>query len=57
MWTRAVSDWKTTTRYYPFSRFLGETFGCSVRKITVNGGFGCPNRDGTTGAGGCTPPG
>jgi len=47
-------SWKTTTRYYPFSRYLRETFGCPVRKVPVNGGFGCPNRDGTIGRGGCT---
>ena len=49
-----LSHWKTTTRYYPFSRFLRETFGCDVRRIAVNGGFGCPNRDGAIGVGGCT---
>jgi radical SAM protein (TIGR01212 family) len=46
-------DWKTTTRYYTFSQFLRETFGCKVHKVSVNAGFGCPNRDGTIGAGGC----
>lgn len=49
-----MADWKTTARYYPFSRFVRETFGCKVRKITVNGGFSCPNRDGTIGVGGCS---
>ena len=49
-----MDDWKSTTRYYAFSRFLRETFGCEVRRITINGGFGCPNRDGTVGVGGCT---
>lgn len=49
----ALIDWESTTRYYPFSRFLRENFGCKVRKITVDGGFTCPNRDGTVGAGGC----
>ena len=49
-----MADWKTTARYYPFSRFLRETFGSRVRKITVNGGFSCPNRDGTVGVGGCS---
>lgn len=49
----ALADWKSTTRYYPFSQFLRENFGCRVRKITVDGGFTCPNRDGTVGSGGC----
>ena len=29
-------------------------FGTTVRKIPVNGGFTCPNRDGTLGSNGCT---
>jgi uncharacterized protein len=36
-----------------FSAYLRERFGCRVRKITVDGGFTCPNRDGTRGSGGC----
>ena len=30
-----------------------ETFGCKVYKLSLNGGFSCPNRDGTLGTGGC----
>jgi radical SAM protein (TIGR01212 family) len=33
--------------------FFRHTFGRRVRKISVDGGFGCPNRDGTLGTGGC----
>ncbi len=32
---------------------LRERFGCKVYKIALNGGFTCPNRDGTLGTGGC----
>ena len=32
---------------------LRETFGCKVYKIALNGGFTCPNRDGSLGTGGC----
>ncbi len=28
-------------------------FGCKVYKLSVDGGFTCPNRDGTLGTGGC----
>ncbi|NVN92573.1 MAG: TIGR01212 family radical SAM protein [Desulfuromonadales bacterium] len=28
-------------------------FGCRVSKVNVDGGFTCPNRDGTKGTGGC----
>jgi len=33
--------------------YLRERFGCKVYKISINGGFTCPNRDGTVGTGGC----
>ncbi len=40
-------------RYYPFSKYLKETFNKKVYKITLDGGFNCPNRDGTISSGGC----
>lgn len=39
--------------YYSFNRYLRERFGCKIYKISINGGFTCPNRDGTLGTGGC----
>ena len=30
-----------------------EVFGCKVYKLSLDGGFSCPNRDGTLGTGGC----
>lgn len=39
--------------YYSFNRYLRERFGCKVYKISINGGFTCPNRDGTLGTRGC----
>ena len=33
--------------------YLYETFGCKVYKIALNGGFTCPNRDGTLDSRGC----
>ena len=41
-------------RYYSYSRFLKEYFGEKVYKICVDGGFTCPNRDGTLAYGGCS---
>ena len=41
-------------RYNPFGSFLKKTFGCRVFKVSVDGGFSCPNRDGTVSEGGCT---
>lgn len=40
-------------RYYSYSRFLKERFGEKIYKISLNGGFTCPNRDGTLSTGGC----
>ncbi|MBQ4647465.1 MAG: TIGR01212 family radical SAM protein [Candidatus Gastranaerophilales bacterium] len=40
-------------RYYPYSKYLKETFGKKVYKITLDSGFYCPNRDGTISTGGC----
>jgi len=40
-------------RYYSFSKYLKETFGEKVFRVTVDAGFACPNRDGSKGTGGC----
>jgi len=39
--------------YYSLNRFLKSHFGEPVKKIPVDAGLGCPNRDGTKGKGGC----
>lgn len=44
----------STKRYYQFSEYLKERFGCKVYKVTIDAGFTCPNRDGELGWGGCT---
>ncbi len=40
-------------RYYTYDYYLRQTFGEKVGKITLDGGFTCPNRDGTCGTEGC----
>lgn len=40
-------------RYYSLNCFLREKFGGKVFKISLDGGFSCPNRDGTISKGGC----
>lgn len=40
-------------RYHTLNYFLREKFGEKVFKISLDGGFSCPNRDGTVGKGGC----
>lgn len=41
-------------RYHTLNYYLKKRFGEKVIKISLNGGFSCPNRDGTKGHGGCT---
>ena len=39
--------------YYSLNNYLKDTFGEKVYKIALNGGFTCPNRDGTLDTRGC----
>ena len=41
-------------RYHTLNYFYKTTFNSKVVKISLNGGFTCPNIDGTKGYGGCT---
>ena len=41
-------------RYHTWNYFLNQKFGEKVFKVALNGGFTCPNIDGTKGTGGCT---
>ena len=38
---------------YTANRFYREKFGKKLIKLSIDGGFTCPNRDGTAGTGGC----
>lgn len=40
-------------RFHSYGTYLRRRFGCRVSKVNVDGGFTCPNRDGTRGTGGC----
>lgn len=39
--------------YNSFNKLMLDTFGCKVYKLALDGGFTCPNRDGTCGNRGC----
>lgn len=41
-------------RYHTWSQHLKSQFGEKVFKVALDGGFSCPNRDGSVGTGGCT---
>lgn len=43
-----------THPYYTLNQRMQAVYGHKIRKICVDGGFTCPNRDGTCGVGGCT---
>lgn len=45
--------WDNNKRYNTLDGFFKRKFGCKIAKITLNGGFSCPNRDGTKSHGGC----
>lgn len=40
-------------RYHTLDYFYKNKFGKKVAKVSLNGGFTCPNKDGTKGYGGC----
>ena len=47
-----MKDWNGK-RYHSLNYFLRNKFGEKVYKISLDGGFSCPNRDGTISKGGC----
>lgn len=40
--------------YNAIGPYLKRLFGCRIAKLSLDGGFTCPNRDGSKGTGGCT---
>ena len=40
-------------RFYSLNNYLKETFGHKIYKVSLDGGFTCPNRDGTISSKGC----
>lgn len=39
--------------YFSLNSYLKNKFGCKVVKLSIDGGFSCPNRDGSIAYGGC----
>ncbi|GIW94905.1 MAG: TIGR01212 family radical SAM protein [Pirellulaceae bacterium] len=46
--------WRSGLRYYSYGFYLRERFAARVHRVSVDGGFTCPNVDGTVAVGGCT---
>lgn len=44
---------KNFMKYTSLNSYLKQRFGCKVYKLALDGGFTCPNRDGTLGTRGC----
>jgi radical SAM protein (TIGR01212 family) len=48
------SNWRAAgLPFHALNFFYRNKFGCRVRKLSLDAGFGCPNRDGTLSATGC----
>lgn len=47
-------DCKERFYYNDYGSYMRRVFDFKVQKISIDGGFSCPNRDGTKGVGGCT---
>lgn len=41
-------------RYHNYASYLRRRLGVPAARVCVDGGFACPNRDGTVGTGGCS---
>lgn len=46
--------WDDARPYHSYAAYCRRTFGRPMQKLPVDGGFTCPNRDGTVGHGGCS---
>ncbi|MCC6126894.1 MAG: TIGR01212 family radical SAM protein [Pirellulales bacterium] len=50
----SLPDWLAAGHsYYSLNYFYKQKFGEKIRKISLDAGLDCPNRDGTLGRGGC----
>jgi radical SAM protein (TIGR01212 family) len=51
---RRVFPWGHERRFNAYSNYFRSIYGARVQKVSIDAGFTCPNRDGSTGTGGCT---
>ena len=52
--TPVLYPWGDTIPYNSTVERYKQTYGGRMQKISLSGGFTCPNRDGRVGVGGCT---
>ncbi len=48
-----MSEISTNYTFNSIGAYLKKRMGCKVVKLSIDGGFTCPNRDGSKGTGGC----
>lgn len=46
--------WGHKRRFNAYSNYFRNIYGGRIQKVSIDAGFTCPNRDGTSGTGGCT---
>lgn len=46
--------WQTERPFNAYSNYMRKIFSQRVQKLSIDGGFSCPNRDGKLSVGGCT---
>lgn len=53
-WWSPIHHWRSCgLRYFSYKFFLQNHFGTRVQRISLDGGFACPNTDGRISLGGC----
>jgi radical SAM protein (TIGR01212 family) len=50
----ATFPWGHSRRFNAYSNYFKEIYGGRLQKVSIDAGFTCPNRDGSSGTGGCT---
>ena len=51
---QSIYPWGHSRRFNAYSNYFRKMFGGRFQKVSIDAGFTCPNRDGTSGTGGCT---
>jgi len=52
--TVSTYPWGHSRRFNAYSNYFRKIYGGRLQKVSIDAGFTCPNRDGTSGTGGCT---
>lgn len=49
----SLYPWGHSRRFNAYSNYFRKEYGGRLQKVSIDAGFTCPNRDGTSGTGGC----